>query len=357
MYARQTTLGKDGYGLRYKRPGRRSLSGEVLVNWLITGGCGFIGTALIRSLMEEGGHAVRVVDNLSVGTREDLAAAGDFVEVSSDGLGPVGSSGQVELVAGDITDEDLALRAARDADVIVHFAANTGVMPSVEDPRGDCMSNVVGTLNYLEAARLGGVGRFVFASSGGTVVGEAEPPIHEEMVPHPVAPYGASKLAGEGYCSAYFRTFGIETVALRFGNVYGPLSGHKNSVVARFIKRAVEGETLEIYGDGTQTRDFIFVDDLIRAVRLSATTENVGGEVFQIATSAETTVQELTDRLLPALAAAGIENVEVRKTAARRGEVRRNFADTSKARRMLGWKAEVGFDEGLRRTVEWFLGR
>jgi UDP-glucose 4-epimerase len=326
------------------------------VNWLVTGGCGFIGTALIRSLMKEGGHAVRVVDNLSVGTREDLAVAGDFVEVSSDGLGPVGSGGQVELVVGDIKDGDLALRAARDADVIVHFAANTGVMPSVEDPRGDCMSNVVGTLNYLEAARLGGVGRFVFASSGGTVVGEAEPPIHEEMVPHPVAPYGASKLAGEGYCSAYFKTFGIETVALRFGNVYGPLSGHKNSVVARFIKRAVEGEVLEIYGDGTQTRDFIFVDDLVGAVRLSTTAENVGGEVFQIATSAETTVQELTDRLVPALAAAGIENIELRKTAARRGEVRRNYADTSKARRMLGWKAEVGLDEGLRRTVEWFLG-
>src|ERR671912_1415104 len=184
-----TTLGKDGYAPRHKKLGRSSLPGAVHVNWLVTGGCGFIGTALIRSLMEEGGHAVRVVDNFSVGTRKDLAAAGDFVEVSSDGLGPVGSSGQVELVAGDITDEDLALRAARDADVIVHFAANTGVMPSVEDPRGDCMSNVVGTLNYLEAARHAGVGRFIFASSGGTIVGEAEPPIHEEMAPPPVAPH------------------------------------------------------------------------------------------------------------------------------------------------------------------------
>ena len=223
--------------------------------------------------------------------------------------------------------------------MIVHLAANTGVMPSVEDPRADCMSNVVGTLNYLEAARHNGVGRFVFASSGGTVIGEAEPPIHEEMVAHPVAPYGASKLAGEGYCSAYFQTFGIETVALRFGNVYGPLSGHKNSVVARFIKRAMDGEVLEIYGDGTQTRDFIYVDDLIRAVSLAATVDGVGGEVFQIATSAETTVQELTDKLLPALASAGLKDVEVRKTAARRGEVRRNYADTSKAHRMLGWKA------------------
>src|SRR5215204_1970546 len=348
---------KDGYALEYERHRRSTLAGAGFVNWLVTGGCGFIGTALIRSLMEEGGHAVRVVDNFAVGTREDLAAASDFVEISTEEPGPISSGERVELVAGDITDEDLALRAAEGTDVIVHFAANTGVMPSVEDPRADCMSNVLGTLNYLEAARQGGVGRFVFASSGGTVIGEAEPPIHEEMVAHPVAPYGASKLAGEGYCSAYFQTFGIETVVLRFGNVYGPLSGHKNSVVARFIKRAVEGEVLEIYGDGTQTRDFIFVDDLIGAVRLSATVEDVGGEVFQIATSSETTVQELTDRLLPALVAAGIEDIEVRKTPARRGEVRRNYADTSKAQRMLGWKAEVGLDEGLRRTVEWFLGR
>src|SRR3712207_5033876 len=326
-----------------------------LVNWLVTGGCGFIGTALIRSLMQQGDHAVRVVDNLSVGTREDLAAAGDFVEVSSDGLGPIASGGPLELVAGDITDEDLALRAARGADAIVHFAANTGVMPSVEDPRGDCLSNVVGTLNYLEAARLGGVGRFVFASSGGTVIGEVEPPIHEEMVPHPVAPYGASKLAGEGYCSAYFQTFGVATVALRFGNVYGPLSGHKNSVVARFIKRATSGEALEIYGDGSQTRDYIYIGDLIRAIKYSVTTEGVGGETFQIATNAETTVRELTDRLLPALAKAGVKDVEVRYTDARRGEVRRNFADTSKAKRLLGWQAEMDLDEGLRRTVEWFM--
>ncbi len=232
---------------------------------------------------------------------------------------------------GDILDEDLALRAAEGADAIVHLAANTGVMPSIENPRADCMSNVIGTLNYLEAARLNGVGRFVFASSGGTTIGDAEPPIHEEMVPHPVSPYGASKLSGEGYCSAYSGTFGVDTVALRFGNVYGPLSGHKNSVVARFIKRATEGEVLEIYGDGTQTRDFIYVGDLIRAVRLAATVEGVGGEVFQIATSAETTVRELTDRLLPVLASAGIGDVEVRNAEARRGEVRRNYADTSKA--------------------------
>ena len=321
------------------------------MNWLITGGCGFIGTALISSLMEEGGHDVRVVDNLAVGTREDLASVCEFEEGHG---GPITSG--VELVVGDIRDEGLALRAAEGADAIVHLAANTGVGPSVEDPRGDCMSNVVGTLNFLEAARHGGVPRFVFASSGGTVIGETEPPIHEEMAPHPVAPYGASKLAGEGYCSAYYQTFGIRTVALRFGNVYGPGSVHKvRNAVPRFITRSMKAEPLEIYGDGSQTRDYVYVDDLIRALRLAATAEGVGGEIFQIATSAETSVNELIERLMPVLAEAGIENVEVRRTAPRAGDVQRNFADTSKARRMLGWKPEVDLDEGLRRTVEWFL--
>ena len=325
------------------------------MNWLITGGCGFLGTTFVSSLVKEGGHAIRVVDDLSVGEREDLRAVCEFIETSPADAGPITSGSPVELVVGDILDERLALQAAEGAEVIVHLAANTGVAPSVEDPRRDCMSNVLGAFNYLEAARHSGVQRFVFASSG-AAVGEVEPPLHEELAPHPVSPYGASKLAGEGYCSAYFRTFGIETVALRFGNVYGPLSGHKNSAVAKFIKRAMRGEVLEIYGDGTQTRDFIYIDDLIRALRLSATVDGVGGEVFQIASNAETSVQELVDKLLPALAAAGVVDVEVREAAPRLGDVMRNYSDTSKAARMLGWRPEVDLDEGLRRTVEWFTG-
>jgi UDP-glucose 4-epimerase len=324
------------------------------MNWLVTGGCGFIGVALVQSLGDEGGHTVRIVDNLRVGTREDLRAVCEFVEASPGGVGPMVSGSPVELVVGDILDEELALRAAEGADVIVHLAANTGVAPSVEDPRADCLANVIGTLNYLEAARHNDVRRFIFASSGATV-GEVKPPIHEEIPPHPVSPYGASKLSGEAYCSAYLRTFGVETVSLRFGNVYGPLSSHKNSVIARFIKRAIRGEVLEIYGDGTQTRDFIHVEDLTRAVRLAATTEGVGGEVFQIATNAETSVQEMVEQLLPVLAAAGIKDVEVRQAAPRLGDVMRNYSDTSKAARMLGWQAEVDLKEGLRRTVDWFM--
>lgn len=325
------------------------------MKWLITGGCGFIGRALITRLLAESGHRIRVYDNLSVGTRDDLAAVTiyserevlDDLENWRDG---------VELIEADILDAESALAACRDADVIVHLAANTGVAPSVEDPRADCQANVIGTLNMLEAARHADVGRFVFASSGAPL-GVQTPPLHEEMAPHPASPYGASKLAGEGYCSAYFHSFGVETVVLRFGNVYGEGSTRKASVVAKFIKQALAGETLEIYGDGSQTRDFIYIGDLIRAVHAAASVPGIGGEAFQIATSRETTVGEVTERLLAALKdVAGIEakwfNGETRT-----GDVARNFSDTSKARRTLAWQPEMDMDEGLRRTIRFFLNQ
>ena len=324
--------------------------------WLITGGCGFIGTSLIKNLVKEGGHYIRVLDNLSVGTREDLSSVCNFTELDPALLSPEVSpqSCFVELVVGDIRDPATAEDCCLDMDVIVHLAANTGVAPSVEDPCLDMECNVIGTLNMLEGARMHKAKRFIFASSGAPI-GECEPPIHEELAPHPVSPYGASKLAGEGYCSAYFRSFGIETVSLRFGNVYGPGSSHKNSVVAKFIRQAMSGETLEIYGDGKQTRDFIYIDDLIQAVNLAAKIDGIGGETFQIATNAETTVNKLVDKLCPILADLGHNDVKVRHAAPRLGDVKRNFSDTSKARRMLGWQAQVEFDAGLQRTVEWFL--
>ncbi len=322
--------------------------------WLITGGCGFIGTSLIRNLISERCHLIRVLDNLSVGTREDLAQLCKFTELSSDSLSPSPSVLSPQLIVGDIKNFSTCLKCCENIDVIVHLAANTGVAPSVENPRADMEANVIGTFNMLEAARQKGVKRFVFASSGAPV-GECEPPIHENLAPHPVSPYGASKLAGEGYCSAYCRTFGLETIALRFGNVYGPGSGHKNSVVAKFIRQAMSGETLKIYGDGNQTRDFIYIGDLIRAIRLAASKENIGGEIFQIATSAETTVSELTAKLLVILADFGYADIQLNHMAPRLGDVRRNFSDTSKAQKMLGWKAETDLSEGLRKTVEWFV--
>jgi UDP-glucose 4-epimerase len=320
---------------------------------LITGGCGFIGTSLIAKLLHLFPAAkIRVLDNLLTGTESDLAEVTDFHLLQTGAFSL--RSDSVELVKGDIRDSALIQRLAAGVDCIVHLAANTGVGPSVEYPRLDMESNVVGTFNALEAARLNGVKKFIFASSGAPA-GEVEPPIHEELPPHPVSPYGASKLAGEGYCSAYYRTFGIDTVCLRFGNVYGPRSKKKSSVVAKFIRNALAGEPCVIYGDGTQTRDFLYIDDLVRAVML-AIEKPVGGETFQIATGMERTVGEVVKIISESLAARGVA-MKIEHDAPRLGDVMRNYSDTSKAARMLGWKTEVEVPDGIEKTLDWFFSQ
>lgn len=325
------------------------------VRWLITGGCGFIGTNLIRSLLNSNqANQIVVLDDLSTGTRSDLKTVCDFAEVSADKHGLESNDTDVSLVVGSILDEQLLCSTMKDVDIVVHLAANTGVGPSVENPRVDCLTNVIGTFNVLEAARFNAVSRFIFASSGAPV-GEVEPPIHEELAPHPVSPYGASKLAGEGYCSAYYKSFGLETVALRFGNVYGPGSVHKASVVAKFIKRALDGLPLEIYGDGSQTRDFIFIDDLVEAITLAAVTPDVGGNVFQIATNHETTVSQITHLLIEILQKRNIKDIQLVMAEQRTGDVKRNYSDTSKAKRLLGWQASHTLQTGLEKTVDFFF--
>ncbi len=329
------------------------------IRYLITGGCGFIGSNFIRHLRKKAPQSqIRVLDNLSVGSTDDLANVCQFEQnvISNDNRSIQDFKEKVQLVVGDIRNYETCVISAQGVDVIIHLAANTGVAPSVENPRTDMETNVIGVFNMLEAARKVNVRRFVFASSGAPI-GEVEPPIHEELAPHPVSPYGASKLAGEGYCSAFYRTYGLETVSLRFGNVYGPGSEHKSSVVAEFIRNALTGESLEIYGDGKQTRDFIFIDDLIEAIMLSCVSPEIGGETFQIASNRETTITELVDLLLHLLKRFGLSNINVVTADPRQGDVKRNFSDTNKAKKRLGWTPIFDLEKGLKRTISWFLNR
>lgn len=257
----------------------------------------------------------------------------------------------------------------------------------------DCEVNIIGTLNMLEACRINTVDKFVFASSGAPL-GEVEPPIHEEKVPRPVSPYGASKLAGEAYCNAYYKTFGIKTVVLRFGNVYGPGSSRKNSVVAKFIKQAMQGETLEIYGDGKQTRDFIYVEDLCNAIHLSlnalcmnpdfhpvkslpretrkcftgaedhltgaslltspSSPKKIAGEIFQIATFKETMVDEVASKIKILANNETGKQVNIIYSTKRLGDVQRNFSDISKARNHLNFQPMFDLDKGLFTTWEYY---
>lgn len=299
---------------------------------LVTGGAGFIGASLVPMLLQQG-YRVRVLDNLSVGSAAALA-----------GL-------DVELVAGDIRDRATVDAALAGMDGVVHLAAHTAVIDSIHDPLHDYAVNVGGTLNLLLACRDQGIGRFVFASSNAPI-GENTPPIDESKPARPLSPYGASKLAGEGYCSAFHGSYGLGTVVLRFANVYGPRSTHKGSVVAKFIKDALSSGRLTIYGDGSQTRDFIYVEDLCRAI-LAALASDVGGETFQIASGTETTVLDLAHRIQ---AAFPDRRIEILHEGQRAGEIIRNYSSIAKAQRVLGWSPQVPLDEGLANTVASFVG-
>lgn len=318
---------------------------------LVTGGCGFIGTALIAQLRRLNPQVqIVVLDSLVEGTVQALESVAPVERQEAHKLEL--SPNRVVLVEGDVRDPKTVKDSASGVNAVVHLAANTGVGQSVSNPRLDMEVNVDGTFNVLEAARTKGIPRVVFASSGAPA-GEVEPPIHEEIAPHPVSPYGASKLAGEGYCSAYFKTFNIDTVILRFGNVYGPGSNHKGSVVAKFIRQALNAEPCVIFGSGQQTRDFVYVDDLVDAIMCSLESP-VGGETFQIATGVERTLEEMADILRATLAEHGVE-LNLIHDAPRIGDVMRNFADVSKAKSQLGWQSKTELKDGLDQTVRWFL--
>lgn len=328
--------------------------------WYVTGGCGFIGSSLIEMLGRDGGeeHSFRVFDNFTVGRPADIVARlGAVLDVRQRSVTEVAGNAVwepgVTVVQGELADAEALKSSMTGAEIVVHLAANTGVPKSVEDPVKDALANVMGTVNVLEAARANAVGRVVSASSGAPL-GVQEPPIHEEMAARPMSPYGASKLASEGYCSAYYHSYGVEGVSLRFSNVYGPGSGHKSSVVAKFIRQALDGEQLEIYGDGSQTRDFIYIDDLTKAIQLAATVPGLGGETFQIASNSETTLTELVERLSGVFAQAGLEFPTPVNGERRTGDMLRNYSDTTKANTVLGWQPSVGFDDGLQRTLEYF---
>jgi len=299
---------------------------------LVTGGAGFIGANLVRMLLKRG-YQVTVLDNLSTGQRE-------YIEDLP-----------IRFVEGDILDADLVNRVVPGHNGVVHLAAQCGVPASLANPRRDCEVNIVGTLNPLEASRMNGIRRFVFASSNAPL-GRQPPPATEDKAPLPVSPYGASKLAGEAYCLAYYGSWGLGTVVLRFGNVYGPFSAHKNSVVAKFFKDILTEGGITIDGDGNQTRDFIYVDDLCRAILL-ALESDVAGEVFQIATGVETSINELA-AIVQEIVGRG---VKVNYGPPRQGDIRKNYSAVSKARAVLGWEPSMALRQGLELTWEWFSQR
>ena len=297
---------------------------------LVTGGAGFIGSTLTRLLLERG-YCVRVFDDLSSGSRDHLDAL------------------DVELVTGDVRDLDALTRAAAGADAMFHLAAGAGVVDSIERPIENFDLNARGTLLALWAARESGVGRFVFSSSNAPL-GDNAYPASEDKPLAPLSPYGAGKATGEAYCSAFHGAYGFPAVAVRFSNAYGPRSGRKTNVIPLFIRRIMDGQPLTIYGDGTQTRDFVFVTDLANGLIRAAEAGDVGGEVFQLASGVETSLNDLV-RMLGEVSGT---TPDVRYEPPRAGEIQRNYSLIDKARTRLGHAPEVPLADGLARTWDWF---
>ena len=305
---------------------------------LVTGGSGFIGSNLVDALVARGDE-VKAVDDLSTGRRENLANA---------------FSSGAELVEADIRDGEAMseLVGAQKPELIFHLAAQIDVRRSVSDPAFDAGINVGGTANMLEAARLAGTRRFVFVSTGGAIYGEGEGkelPLDEAAAIEPLAPYGQSKLAGEGYVSLYSRLYGLSGVVLRLGNVYGPRQDPlgEAGVIAIFCGKLLASEAPTVYGDGKQTRDYIYVADVVEAALTAAAGEASGA--FNIGTGRETSVLELVELLRGLRDASGFAP---EFAPARQGEVQRSALDCSRAAEQLGWRAATELRDGLAKTLE-----
>jgi len=308
---------------------------------LVTGGAGFIGSHLVDALVERGDDVV-AVDNLSTGRRENLATA---------------TANGAELVEGDITDPSIVAAEFERTrpEVVFHLAAQIDVRRSVTDPVFDMNVNVGGTINLLEAARLMDSPRFVFASTGGAIYGEGqglELPLDETATCRPDAPYGQSKFAAEGYASLFGRLFGLSTVALRLGNVYGPRQDPlgEAGVVAIFCGALLEGRTPKVFGDGDQTRDYVYVADIVEAMLAAGDSSVVG--TFNIGTGVETSVLELGGMIADACD----RPFEPEMAPPRPGEVQRIAIASSLATDELGWTAGTALPDGLVQTAASFRG-
>jgi UDP-glucose 4-epimerase len=304
--------------------------------YLVTGGAGFIGSHIVARLASTG-EKVRVFDNLEYGTLENLRGLED----------------RVETITGDLTDPPALRDAMAGVNIVFHQAALRSVPFSVENPALVNRVNVEGTLNVLIAARDAGVRRVVYASSSSVYGNIARLPKSEDFTPEPASPYAVSKLAGEYYCKVFTELYGVETVSLRYFNVFGPRqdpNSQYSAVLPRFIEAALRGAPLEIHGDGLQSRDFTYIDNVVDANLLASQSNDAAGKVFNVGQHRAVTLLDVVELLK------GMIGPELRWShlEARSGDVKHSLADISRAEHSLGYRPKVTFEEGLRRTVEYF---
>lgn len=306
------------------------------MRYLVTGGAGFIGSTIVDELLRRG-HQVTVLDDFSGGKEANLATA----------------VAKIQLLRGSICDLDTVREACQGADFVLHLAARTSVPRSVADPLETNRVNVDGTLNVLVAARDAGVRRIVFAASSSAYGESPALPKAESMPPQPISPYGVSKLAGEVYLQVFGRAYGLENVCLRYFNVFGPRqdpTSQYSGVLSRFITAFLEGSEPVVFGDGEQSRDFTFVENVVDATLRAAEAPGVSGMVFNVGTGERFTL----NHTLSLLGKISGRQVRARYEPPRTGDIRDSQADISLARKFLSYEPRVGFEEGLRRTFDWY---
>ncbi len=309
---------------------------EKVEQALVTGGAGFIGSHLVDALVAEGCRVI-VLDNLSTGHRRNIKHLGD----------------RIEFVEGDIRDAPLVNRISQGCDVVFHQAAVVSVSLSVQDPSFSCAVNDLGTVHVLDAARRNGIRRVVMASSSAVYGDDPHLPKTEDMTPKPLSPYAVNKLTGELYASVFTGLYGVETVCLRYFNVFGPRqdpSSPYSGVISIFMSNATGGLSPTIYGDGGQFRDFVYVGDVVRANWLAATEKAAAGQVFNVGTGASTRIDELWT-MIGELSDVKIDPVFA---PARQGDIRESVSDIDNIRRMLGFRPETELRQGLRTTLAWY---
>jgi UDP-glucose 4-epimerase len=320
-----------------------------MTSYLVTGGAGFIGSHLVEALLRRGDR-VRVVDNFVTGKRDNVDAAFQNARRAQPRL-----ERAPELIAGDLADEDVARRAVEGVDFVLHQAAIPSVPRSVKDPVTSNRANITATLNVLVAAQASGVKRVVYAGSSSAYGDTATLPKREDMPTNPLSPYALQKLVGEQYLQLFTRLYALETVTIRYFNVFGPRqdpSSAYSGVISRFLLALTSGDQPVIYGDGEQTRDFTYVANVVDGVLRAVDAPLASGEVINVATGGRISLNELL-RVLQRLTG---NHARARYEAGRAGDVRDSQADISKAERLLGYRPSVDLEEGLKRTLAWFRG-
>jgi UDP-glucose 4-epimerase len=304
--------------------------------FLVTGGAGFIGSNLVKALLSQG-EKVRVLDNFSTGKKENLKGVLD----------------RIELIEGDIRDVEAVNRAVQGVDYILHQAALPSVPRSIADPKSSTSVNIDGTVNLLVAAKDSGVRKFVIASSSSVYGDTPTLPKHENMTPNPLSPYALTKLADEQYCQIFSRIYGIKTVCLRYFNVFGPGQDPNSqyaAVIPKFIISLLQDLPPTVFGDGEQSRDFTFIDNVVQANLLAARSDVSDGTPFNIACGQRISLNELLEELGAILS----KKIAPVYQPPRPGDVKHSLADIERAKKYLGFKPVVATREGLKKTVDWF---